>query len=129
MTIEELISKELKVLKEYYVLEGEQINNLHFAPIERKESSKLRKKYIKGGALIEMPLFLLKGYIYSDKNYNQLVEQFIRLKYSVSDELGLLRQKDRKSDEFVEYDNYVEECKLKAKNFITEREDQLGGSK
>lgn len=43
------------------------------------------------------------------------IERLIRKKYSVSDELALLRQKDIKPSEYGEYFNYVEEIKLKLK--------------
>lgn len=39
----------------------------------------------------------------------------IRKKYSLDDELALLRQRDSKPEEFQEYFNYVEECKAKVK--------------
>jgi hypothetical protein len=47
--------------------------------------------------------------------YEEKVEQFIREKYTVSDELAILRQRDTKPDEFNEYFAFCEECKLKAK--------------
>lgn len=43
------------------------------------------------------------------------IERLIRKKYSVSDELALLRQKDIKPSEYEEYFNYVEEIKTKLK--------------
>ncbi len=47
--------------------------------------------------------------------YEEKVEQFIREKYTISDELAILRQRDTKPDEFNEYFAFCEECKLKAK--------------
>jgi hypothetical protein len=47
--------------------------------------------------------------------YEEKVEQFIREKYTVSDELAILRQRDTKPEEFNEYFAFCEECKLKAK--------------
>ena len=47
--------------------------------------------------------------------YEDEVNRLIRLKYSLSDELAILRQRDTKPDEFKAYNDYVEECKAKAK--------------
>lgn len=47
--------------------------------------------------------------------YEKLVEQYIRERYSASDELAILRQRDTKPDEFNAYYEYCEECKQKAK--------------
>ena len=50
--------------------------------------------------------------------YEQLVEQKIRTKYSVSDELAILRQRDTKPQEFAEYNAFCEQCKAEAKEQI-----------
>ena len=47
--------------------------------------------------------------------YELEVERLIRLKYSISQEFALLRQKTTKPDEYAVYYNYCEECKNKAK--------------
>lgn len=47
--------------------------------------------------------------------YPTLVNDKIRLKYSINDELALLRQKDIKAEEYTEYNNYAEQCKIEAK--------------
>lgn len=47
--------------------------------------------------------------------YEERVVQLIREKYSMDDELAILRQRESKPDEFVEYNAYCEECKIKAK--------------
>ena len=47
--------------------------------------------------------------------YEQRVVDRIRLKYSVDDELAILRQRDTKPDEFVEYNEYVEQVKAEEK--------------
>ena len=47
--------------------------------------------------------------------YHVLVEEKIRARYAVGDELAIVRQRDRKPQEFAEYDAYCEECKRKAK--------------
>ena len=47
--------------------------------------------------------------------YEERVVQLIREKYSMDDELAILRQRDSKPEEFAEYNTYCEECKRKAK--------------
>ena len=43
--------------------------------------------------------------------YEQRVVARIRERYSVDDELAILRQRDSKPDEFAEYNEYVEQVK------------------
>ena len=47
--------------------------------------------------------------------YHGLVEEKIRLRYTVGEELAVVRQRDRKPQEFAEYYAYCEECKREAK--------------
>lgn len=47
--------------------------------------------------------------------YESLVEKYIREKYSLSNELAILRQANTKYTEFYEYNTYAEECKARAK--------------
>lgn len=49
------------------------------------------------------------------RTYKQKVEDYIREKYTVSDELAILRQRDTKPEEYAEYYAYCEECKAKSK--------------
>lgn len=55
--------------------------------------------------------------------YEDLIFQKIRNKYTLSQELAILRQKDTKPDEFSEYYNYVEQCKIEAKKEVKEASD------
>lgn len=52
------------------------------------------------------------------QRYEKTVEMNIREKYSLSQELAILRQRDSKSDEYAEYNAYCEECKVKAKREV-----------
>ena len=47
--------------------------------------------------------------------YEQRVQQSIRERYSVDDELAILRQRDTKPDGFAAYYEYAEQCKAQAK--------------
>lgn len=49
-----------------------------------------------------------------DEAYALRVGELVREKYSVSDELALLRQRDEKPEEFAAYNAYAEECKEQA---------------
>lgn len=51
-------------------------------------------------------------------SYCELVERLIRKKYTVGAELAILRQQNTKFDEFIEYNEYAEQCKAKAKEIL-----------
>lgn len=42
------------------------------------------------------------------------VEELLRERYSVSDELAILRQRDEKPEEFAAYNAFAEVCKTRA---------------
>lgn len=48
-------------------------------------------------------------------DYKAEVERLIRLQYSISDELAVIRQRVEKPIEFESYNAYCEECKMKSK--------------
>lgn len=48
-------------------------------------------------------------------DYEQLVEQLIRERYTISQELALLRQRDAKPEEWQVYYDFAEGCKTKAR--------------
>ena len=56
-----------------------------------------------------------KALRFAKDSYKQKVEDYIREKYTVSDELAILRQRDTKPEEYAEYYAYCEECKAKSK--------------
>lgn len=47
--------------------------------------------------------------------YKAAVERLIRERYTVADELAILRQRDTKPEEFAEYNDFAEACKAQAK--------------
>ena len=53
--------------------------------------------------------------ISKDKLYANLVSKLIRERYSVDDEMAILRQKETKPEEWETYNTFCEECKAKAK--------------
>ena len=50
-----------------------------------------------------------------EKLYANLVSRLIRERYSVDDEMAILRQKETKPEEWETYNTFCEECKAKAK--------------
>lgn len=64
---------------------------------------------------------------YSPLKYEALVEKLVAEKYSVGEESAIQRKAIMNgiTDEFRIYNAYVEECKVKAKQFIQERESVL----
>lgn len=53
--------------------------------------------------------------IRNEEDYGNQVNDLIRRRYSLSEELGILRQKDEKPDEYRVYFAFCEECKANAK--------------
>ena len=50
--------------------------------------------------------------------YGAEIEKRIRKRYSLSQELAILRQRDTKPEEFEEYNAFVEQCKAEVKNIL-----------
>jgi hypothetical protein len=65
---------------------------------------------------IEIKLAKANGVL--DKLYGQRIAELIRERYSMNDELAILRQRDSKPEEFAEYNAYVEQCKVEAKEEV-----------
>lgn len=53
-----------------------------------------------------------------DALYEGLIVKEIRKKYSINQELSIMRQRDIKPDEFAQYSEYVEQCKEKVKELM-----------
>lgn len=50
-----------------------------------------------------------------EKLYEAEIIRRIRNRYTVNQELAILRQRDTKPEEFAEYNDFVEKCKKKVK--------------
>lgn len=61
--------------------------------------------------------------IIDKKSYEDKVNDLIRSRYSLSEELAILRQKDEKPDEYSAYFAFCEQCKTEAKAWIAEHPD------
>lgn len=102
--------------------QGEVLNNRMYKTIEVLSTDKVRKVMLKGGIVNEIPLQELLVDKYCQDSYESIVSQLIREKYSLDAELAILRQRDVKNEEFVAYNEYAEQCKQTAKDFIKERD-------
>lgn len=55
---------------------------------------------------------------YLQDDYENYIVTLLREKYTLNQELAILRQKEEKPEEYQEYFNYAEACKTKAKQDI-----------
>lgn len=60
---------------------------------------------------------------YTESQYKERVEALIRERYTVADELAVLRQRDAKPEEFAAYNAFAEQCKASAKVQLTAGEE------
>lgn len=102
------------------------------ATITRK--FKIRQlKTLGGGVIIhskelqEDGTYLITYTRYVMGNYNFIVNKLVKQKYSDSEEFAILRKaiKNPNNDEYLIYNAYVEDCKIKARAFIEERDSKL----
>jgi hypothetical protein len=52
--------------------------------------------------------------------YESEITQLIRRKYSLDEELAILRQRDSNPNKFAEYNDYAEQCKAQVKHILEE---------
>ena len=57
-----------------------------------------------------------------DELYEHEIINRIRQKYSINQELAILRQRDAKPEEFEKYNKFVEQCKAEVKALLRESE-------
>lgn len=96
----------------------------------RENQVKRVEMYCKQYNLVYTNLTIHDGYVtfdgWSNVTYEQLVNKLVAEKYTIQDELAIQRKAyNGLTDEFRIYNAFVEECKVKAKQFITERERAL----
>lgn len=93
------------------------------------------QRYCETNNLVYTDLVIHDNYVtftgYSNLPYEKLVNKLVAEKYTIEDELAIQRKTkiNGLTDEFYLYNGYVEECKVKAKQFIQERESVLNGNK
>lgn len=62
---------------------------------------------------VEIKLAKLNGT--QSQHYPKLVTEKIRERYTIDEELAILRQRDEKPEEFAAYNAYAEQCKAEAR--------------
>lgn len=72
-------------------------------------------KIVDNGIVRELTPEEVKEYLDAHQTYEEKIISKIRTKYSVDDELAILRQRDSKPEEFIEYFNFVENIKQSLK--------------
>lgn len=60
---------------------------------------------------------------YTRQEYVDKVRKLIKEEYQVEDEIALYRQKEAKPEEFEKYNKFCEDCKIKAKEILLNREE------
>lgn len=97
-----------------YRLTGQQLGDFSdFITVYRQGENYI--EYSNDGSVYEEPIKPIEQEITKEEKYQNLVVSLIREKYSINDELAILRQRDEKPQEYQEYYAYCEECKAKAK--------------
>lgn len=97
-----------------YRLTGQQLGDFsNYTTVYRVGSDYV--EYSNDGTVYEEPTTHIKKELTKEEQYQNLVVNLIRQKYSINDELAILRQKEEKQEEYKAYYDYCEECKAKAK--------------
>lgn len=78
--------------------------------------------------LLEDGKYLVEYTRYNMDSYNDIVNKLVKEKYSDSEEFALINKgiADNNNDEYIEYRNFVANCKKFAREFIEERQTLLG---
>ena len=62
---------------------------------------------------------------YTKTEYSNEVERLIALKYSHGKEIEVNREKDSKPDKYTEYLDYIEQCKIQARETLSNRNTEV----
>ncbi len=54
----------------------------------------------------------------AERHYPRLVTEKLRERYTIDEELAILRQRDEKPEEFARYYEYAEACKREAREIL-----------
>lgn len=117
-----LITEVTKIKEEGFVLAPNEVE------ISKKLLDRTRTRMLKGGIPKVVNLYEVKIKKYSTKSYEEIVEGLIAEKYSIGNQIALLRQKSEKPSEYDKFFEFAEECKTKAKEFIAERDLLMKGA-
>lgn len=105
--------------------------------LKRKRKTLLNEKQLKAiqtysvihsKTLLEDGKYLVEYTRYNMDSYNDIVNSLVKEKYSDSEEFALINKgiADNNNAEYIEYRNFVANCKEIARAFIDERQALLG---
>lgn len=100
-------------LKSYDLNKGRLVQDTLYITIPAADGQPQRQEVEE--IMVYVPFSLQEQEMYDRIRYENLIENKIRQKYTLSQELAILRQRDSKIDEYNEYFAWCEECKRFAK--------------
>lgn len=100
-------------LKSYDLNKGRLVQDTLYITIPAADGQPQRQEVEE--IMVYVPFSLQEQEMYDRMRYENLIENKIRQKYTLSQELAILRQRDSKIDEYNEYFAWCEECKRFAK--------------
>lgn len=116
--------KNEKIIGIYADNEREGLIDVGIIPSPKEIPGKIPVMYCRNGAIVyeyeEAPEATEDGTETSTvpMDYGETVNGLIRRKYTLSEELAILRQRDTKAEEFEAYNAYAESCKEEARLLI-----------
>lgn len=116
--------KNEKIIGIYADNEREGLIDVGIIPSPEEIPGKIPVMYYRNGAIVyeyeEAPEATDNGTETSPvpMDYGEMVNGLIRRKYTLSEELAILRQRDTKAEEFEAYNAYAESCKEEARLLI-----------
>ncbi|WP_317327435.1 hypothetical protein [Barnesiella intestinihominis] len=116
--------KNEKIIGIYADNEREGLIDVGIIPSPKEIPGKIPVMYYRNGAIVyeyeEAPETTEDGTETSTvpMDYGETVNGLIRRKYTLSEELAILRQRDTKAEEFEAYNAYAESCKEEARLLI-----------
>lgn len=92
-------------------------DEIDIAEITYTDFDIIDRKYIFNESRYNKRITAVKEMV-NNLEYKTKIDKLIRQRYSVSDEIAILRQRDSKPEEYAEYNAYCEECKAQAKREV-----------
>ena len=115
--------KNEKIIGIYADNERKELIDVGIIPSPEEIPGKIPVMYYRNGAIVyeyepipEIPIE--EEHLIPEMTHEEQVVAKIRERYSVDDELAILRQRDTKAEEFEAYNAYAESCKEEARLLI-----------
>ena len=115
--------KNEKIIGIYADNERKELIDVGIIPSPEEIPGKIPVMYYRNGAIVyeyePIPEMMVEEeHLIPEMTYEEQVVAKIRERYSVDDELAILRQRDTKPEEFEAYNQYAEQCKKEIKESI-----------